>query len=72
MSTKHNKGISMKLKDHSTLIKHYQKNLTILEFQSIKKTVFNSLSKSQEIDFDDLPTSIDEIRVDLKVKVIKK
>ena len=63
----------MKLKDSSTLIKNYQKNLTILEFASIKRIVFDSLCKfPQNIDFEDLPTSIDEIRVDLKVKVIKK
>jgi hypothetical protein len=62
----------MKLKDSSILIKNYQKNLTILEFASIKRVVFDSLLTSQEIDFEDLPTSINEIRVDLKVKVIKE
>lgn len=61
----------MKLKDNSTLIKNYQKNLTILEFKSIKRIIFDSLLTS-DIDFEDLPTSIDEIRVDLKVKVIKE
>ena len=60
----------MKLKDNSTLIKNYQKNLTILEFKSIKRIIFDSLLTS-DIDFEDLPTSINEIRVDLKVKVIK-
>ena len=63
----------MKLKDSSTLYKNFQKNLTILEFATIKRIVFDSLCKfPQNIDFEDLPTSIDEIRVDLKVKVIKK
>ena len=61
----------MKLKDNSILIKNYQKNLTILEFASIKRIVFDSLLTSN-IDFEDLPTSINQIRVDLKVKVIKE
>ena len=61
----------MKLKDNSIVIKNYQKNLTILEFASIKRIVFDSLLTSN-IDFEDLPNSINEIRVDLKVKVIKE
>ena len=61
----------MKQKDSSILIKNYQKNLTILEFASIKRIVFDSLLTSN-IDFEDLPNSINEIRVDLKVKVIKE
>ena len=53
----------MKLKDSSTLYKNFQKNLTILEFATIKRIVFDSLCKfPQNIDFEDLPTSIDEIR----------
>ena len=53
------------------VIKNYQKNMTILDFKTLKKIVLDSILHSDCIAFKDLPNSINDFKLDIRVAVNK-